>query len=44
MSLLKSLWQGFVGGADFTQLVTERFILEDKLLKITIPIRNIVAR
>jgi hypothetical protein len=44
MGLLKSLWQGFVGGADFTQLVTERFILEDKLLKITIPIRNIVAR
>jgi len=42
--LLKTLWQGFVGGADFTQLVTERFILEDKLLKITIPISNVVAR
>ncbi|MEZ8187897.1 hypothetical protein ACED29_19005, partial [Shewanella sp. 5S214] len=44
MGLLKSLWQGFVGGADFTQLVTERFILEDKLLKITVPISNIAAR
>ncbi|AZG71866.1 hypothetical protein [Shewanella livingstonensis] len=42
--LLIALWRGFVGGADFTQLVTERFILEDKLLKVTIPISNIVAR
>jgi len=44
MGLLKSLWQGFVGGADFTQIVTERFVLEDKLLKVAIPISNVVAR
>ena len=41
--LLKTLWQGFVGGADFTQLATERFILEDKLLKITMPVSNIAT-
>jgi hypothetical protein len=41
--LIKVLWQGFVGGADFTQLVTERFILEDKLLKITMPVSNIAT-
>ncbi|WP_119968186.1 hypothetical protein [Shewanella japonica] len=42
--LLKALWQGFVGGADFNQQVTERFILENKLLTFTIPITNVVAR
>ncbi|UCX03319.1 hypothetical protein [Shewanella glacialimarina] len=42
--LIKALGRGFVGGADFTQLITERFILEDKILKVTIPISNVAAR
>ena len=44
MGLLKSLWQGFVGDTDFTQIVAERFILEDKLLKVTIPASQVVIR
>ncbi|QLE84141.1 hypothetical protein FLM48_02990 [Shewanella sp. Scap07] len=43
MGWLKALWQGFLGGADFNYQVTERFILEDKLLTITLPASNIAS-
>ncbi|XPF95650.1 hypothetical protein ACM9HF_06450 [Colwellia sp. RE-S-Sl-9] len=41
LQLLKDCWRGFVGGPYFNRCITHRFILENKLLSVSIPDGNL---
>ncbi|XQW83974.1 hypothetical protein ACOYR1_12585 [Thalassotalea piscium] len=43
IQLLKDFYRGFVGGPDFNQSITHRFILENQQLTISLPESNIGA-
>ncbi|QLE84786.1 hypothetical protein FLM48_06625 [Shewanella sp. Scap07] len=43
MALLKAFYRGFVGGPDFNNTITRKFILEDKQLSVTMPDSNVAA-
>ena len=43
IKLISAYWRGFVGGPDFTRSINHRFILEDKLLSVSIPDSNVAA-
>ena len=42
-TLLKDFWRGFVGGPDFNQIITHRFMLDEKQLTVSMPDSNVVA-
>ncbi|XQW83973.1 hypothetical protein ACOYR1_12580 [Thalassotalea piscium] len=43
ISLLQDFYRGFVGGPDFNQIITHRFMLDEKQLTVSMPDSNVVA-